>query len=323
MRFTVFRGGGMNRGSAPTRPVVLPALRWLQRSRSGIALLVLSLTACGTGAVPPSVSLVAVPSASQPPPSHSPAPPPGASASAAPSIGAPSQPVAPPLTAPANATLAVTATEYSFNGPDTIQAGQALVTMTNNGTYAHHAQLWRLKDGISIAGYKAILAHRSHAETLGAIASLVGGVAAVAPGRSGQAIVNLTPGIYFFVCVMLGPVAHLYEGMFRGLTVTKPSASPTPWAPAADGTVTFSGGGFQLPAGIVAGHHVWTFENEGPGARSFEVRSAQGDGYYGGGAVVDQGGHETVVLDLGPGDYVAMSTWVETGMQTTTAFTVH
>jgi len=56
--------------------------------------------------------------------------------------------------------------------------------------------------------------------------------------------------------------------------------------------------------------------------QGLEVRSAEGDGYYGGGAVIDQGAHETVVLDLGPGDYVAMNTWVDTGMRTKTNFTV-
>jgi hypothetical protein len=205
--------------------------------------------------------------------------------------------------------LRVDATEYAFASDATIRAGRVLLTLTDDGQEPHHLQLWRLAAGTTIDDYKSMLKKESHDDTMAPVTAFAGGVGTVGPGESAQAIVDLRPGTYVLVCRIANPDRHLYQGMVQGLTVTDAPSSASDWAPVPDGTVTFADKAFTLPGNVTAGHHVWIFENHGPGPRAFEVRSASGD-YRGGAEVIDEGASELVVLDLGPGEYRATSSWV-------------
>lgn len=225
---------------------------------------------------------------------------------AAASTGSPPAPSR--VVAPATSTLSVTATDYAFAAPESIGAGPTLISLQNGGAQIHHAQLWRLKDGTTAEAYEAILKKQSHEATVEPIASFAGGVASIAPGQSAQAIVDLKPGTYVFVCRVQSPGLHLYKGMVRKLVVTDDRSASSDWVPKSDGTVTFAGKGFTFPSPVTAGHHVWTFQNDGPGPRAFELKS-RGD-YFGGAELIDEGSSQVVILDLGAGDYRATSTWV-------------
>ena len=232
-----------------------------------------------------------------------------------------SRPAASPVAAPEASTLAVTAREYEFEAQDSIGAGQTLIDLKNEGTKVHHVQLWRLEDAETFEAYTKKLTVKSHDLTTKPIASFAGGVGSVGPGQSAQAVVDLAPGRYVFVCRVQSPALHLYLGMVSPLTVTDSAATSTSdWVPQPDGNVSFADDGFVLPDGVTAGHHVWKFENDGPGPRALEVTSKAGD-FYGGSELIDPGTSQLVVLDLGPGDYVATSTWVAPD-PTSTAFTV-
>jgi hypothetical protein len=231
-----------------------------------------------------------------------------------------SRPAPSPVAAPETSTLAVTTRDFKFDAPDTIAAGPTLISLKNEGPAVHHVQLWRLDESETFDAYIKKLDRKDHFLTTKPITSFAGGVGSVGPGESAQAIVNLVPGNYVFVCRVLKPTLHLYRGMVSPLTVTASTSAATDWIPQADGTVTFSDKSFALPADLKPGHHVWTFKNEGPGPRALEVTSKAGD-YYGGSELIDEGTTQLVVLDLGPGDYVATSTWVAPD-PTSTTFTV-
>jgi hypothetical protein len=224
------------------------------------------------------------------------------------SLSVTAAPPASPLSAPPESSLSVTAKEYEFEAPASIGAGPTLISLTNSGTEVHHAQLWQLKDGTTFEAYQAILQKQSHEATVGAIASFAGGVGSLAPGQTAQAIVDVKPGTYAFVCRVQSPSLHLYRGMVRKLVVTEAGSVSSDWVPEPDGTVTFADNGFTLPSPVTAGHHVWIFKNEGPGPRAFEVKS--GSDYFGGSELIDAGSSQTVILDLVAGDYRATSTWV-------------
>lgn len=231
-----------------------------------------------------------------------------------------SKPAPSPVAAPVASTLAVTAHEYAFDTQDQISAGRTLINLKNDGTKVHHAQLWRLKESETFDDYMKALKLKSHDAITKPIASFAGGVGSVGPGQAAQAIVDLQPGRYVFVCRVRDADFHLYIGMVHPLTVTPATATNTDWVPQTNATVTFADSGFVLPAGITAGHHVWTFKNEGPGPRALEVKK---DGeYYGGSELIDANSSQLVVLDLGPGEYTATSTWVAPD-PTSTRFTVN
>jgi hypothetical protein len=232
-----------------------------------------------------------------------------------------SRPAPSPVTAPEASTLAVTARDYEFDAQDTIAAGRTLINLRNEGPKVHHVQLWKLEDSETFEAYKKALDLKSHDATTKPIVAFAGGVGSVGPGESAQAIVDLAPGNYVFVCRVLSPTLHLYRGMVAPLTVTASTATgSSDWVPQPDATVSFANTGFTLPADTKPGHHVWEFKNEGPGPRALEVTSKAGD-LYGGSELIDEGKTQLVVLDLGPGDYVATSTWVAPD-PTSTNFTV-
>jgi len=221
-----------------------------------------------------------------------------------------SRPAPSQVAAPETSTLAVTTRDYEFDAQDTIAAGSTLINLTNQGPSVHHVQLWKLEDSETFEAYKKKLDLKSHDLTTKPIISFAGGVGSVGAGESAQAIVDLAPGNYVFVCRVQDPLLHLYRGMVHPLTVTASTATSKPdWVPQPDATVSFADTGFTLPAEIKAGHHVWTFKNDGPGPRALEVTSKAGD-FYGGSELIDPGATQLVVLDLRTGDYVATSTWV-------------
>jgi hypothetical protein len=232
-----------------------------------------------------------------------------------------SRPAASPVAAPENSTLAVIARDFAFDAQDTIAAGPTLIDLKNEGPAVHHVQLWRLDDSETFETYLKKLDLKDHELTTKPIASFAGGVGSVGPGESAQAIVDLVPGNYVFVCRVQTPTLHLYRGMVRPLTVSASTRTATAdWVPQPDATVSFADQGFALPEDVKAGRHVWEFKNDGPGPRALEITSKSGD-YYGGSELIDAGASQLVVLDLGPGQYVATSTWVAPD-PTSTSFTV-
>ncbi|MDZ4864063.1 MAG: hypothetical protein SGJ01_11525 [Gemmatimonadota bacterium] len=53
--------------------------------------------------------------------------------------------------------VAITATDFTFAGPDSIAPGVARITMVNAGAQSHHLILGRLDDGKTVADVQAAM----------------------------------------------------------------------------------------------------------------------------------------------------------------------
>lgn len=158
--------------------------------------------------------------------------------------------------------VVITATEYNFEMPDEIAAGPTRLVLRNGGMELHHAQLFKLLDGVTMDTVISALEN----EDLGTIfmsTSLEGGPSLAGPGGNASVVVNLTPGTYLLTCFVESPegVPHLALGMMKSFEVTGDVMGTVPAADATVGLVDFA---FKLPEKITAGSHLWEVVNEGP-----------------------------------------------------------
>ena len=155
-----------------------------------------------------------------------------------------------------DAVLAVTAVEtssgettYQFQMPDEVPAGATRISLTNNGAEAHHAQLFRLDDGKTMADLAETLASGEPAATSD-VGRFVGGTGLVDPGGSSQAdaILDLRPGAYAFICFVEGADGspHLAHGMLQPLEVTDENDQSSP-PPEADEEISLIDYAFDTP----------------------------------------------------------------------------
>lgn len=122
--------------------------------------------------------------------------------------------------------------------------------------------------GKTIADVEAALKAAPTAADLGkifAVASSVGGPATIDPGQQSTVIMNLPAGQYVVFCPIPGPngMPHYAMGMQATVTVTAPATSLA--APQADLTVDLADFKFDnLSSTVAAGQHVWQVTNKGP-----------------------------------------------------------
>ena len=249
----------------------------------------------------------------------------------------------------------ISAHEFFFEGPAEVPAGLVTVTMANEGDFRHHVQLFKLNDGVTADVFEAGL------ETGAAFDQgiAVGGPATVPGGQSSSVILRLDAGDYVALCFVTGRdgIPHFAKGMFTPFTVTGEDAGDPD--PEADAEVLLDDDfSITLPEGaVVAGRHVWKVTNEGEFPHELEVlRMPEGvsaEDYaaeamaadsatppaspaadaprptdVGGMKVLGEGGGGWAILDLEPGEYVAIclvsgpdgTTHAERGM--VVAFTV-
>jgi hypothetical protein len=156
------------------------------------------------------------------------------------------------------------ATDYAFELAGETAAGLTLVTLQNNGTELHHAQLMQLAEGESVETLQTALGQSP--EAIFGLGQFVGGPSIAAPGGQTQVILDLEPGQYVALCFVDSPdgVPHIAKGMVQAFEVA-PGGTPTAAAePQATGTVVMRDFAFELPDQIAAGPQVWEVVNEGP-----------------------------------------------------------
>lgn len=115
----------------------------------------------------------------------------------------------------------ITAEDYKYIAPDSIDSGWVRVTMENKGTEDHHVQFAKLNDGVTAEQFEAAL-EENEGPALGMV-TLYGGVGAIAPGMTASAVLDLPAGNYVILCLIPSPsdhVAHHSKGMVKALTVT-------------------------------------------------------------------------------------------------------
>jgi uncharacterized cupredoxin-like copper-binding protein len=225
--------------------------------------------------------------------------------------------------------VTLTASEYTFTGPDTIPAGLTTIKLVNAGKELHHAMLVRLGDGHTVAefqaGMQAMMAHPGPAP---AWVIFSGGPNADTPGDTSNVTEMLQAGTYVVLCVIPGAdgVPHVAKGMIRTLVVA-PSTAAAVAEPAADVTMKLVEYGFQLSRPLAAGTTAIRVENAGqqphevvvaamlPGksAKDFvewEMGGEKGPpptgNWLGGVGAVMPGAHATFSLALTPGTYLVL-----------------
>jgi uncharacterized cupredoxin-like copper-binding protein len=114
--------------------------------------------------------------------------------------------------------LTIELTDYAFQPSKPIVAGSHLVAVRNDGKQAHELQIAKLLPGKTPADLAAWAEKMAGPPP----AHFVGGVSPIAPGRSDEIQLDLTPGHYVFLCFV--PDArdgkpHVAHGMVRDLVV--------------------------------------------------------------------------------------------------------
>jgi hypothetical protein len=244
----------------------------------------------------------------------------GSGSGAAPTASAPKAVAIPAVT--------ITAKDFSYVMPASIPAGLVTITMVNQGSQPHQAQLFHLNNGVTPAQFQAAL-HHSPAAVF-PLATLAGGPNSVMPGESQQVILNLTPGQYAVVCFDTDPATgkpHYDLGMVTFFQVAMTPGRATASPPQADGEVTLQDFRIGLPSAITAGQHTWKVTNNGPQPHELTImKLAAGKGVQdlvtfllvrspagpppftdaGGMGALAPGTAGWVRLNLTPGNYVAL-----------------
>ena len=115
--------------------------------------------------------------------------------------------------------------DYSFTGPETVPAGVVNIRLSNLGMEPHHAQLLRLRDGVSFDDLMAALPEEGDAALR--LVTLEGGAGAIDPHRNSEVTLNLKAGNYVLVCFIPSPdgLPHLAKGMLKPLQVVYAGAA--------------------------------------------------------------------------------------------------
>ncbi len=137
------------------------------------------------------------------------------------SASSPSTPTSQPAATVPQVTI--TAKDFSFAMPDTLQTGLVDITLTNQGTQPHNAQLERLNNGVTQA--QVLAAFTKGPDALLPLLSSYGGASTVDPGQSQEVILNIAQGQYIMLCFVSGldNIPHFIKGMYKFFTVNGPS----------------------------------------------------------------------------------------------------
>lgn len=160
--------------------------------------------------------------------------------------------------------IKIDAADFSYTSFDTIGAGWVRVTLKNSGIEPHHVQFLRLNDGVT---YEQFLEAVQQGEGPAlALTAQVGGVGAVAPGGSADAILDLPAGEYVILCFIPSPsdhVPHLAKGMISQIRVV-PASETASEEPEATLVVRMKDFMFDLPDTLPAGRTTIQVVNDGP-----------------------------------------------------------
>lgn len=160
-----------------------------------------------------------------------------------------------------------TTQDYSFAGPDTIQAGLVTLQLSNSGKEPHHMQLLKFNTNATPDQVTTALTS-GNPDAVFQFVSADGGVGAIDPSGNAQIVANVQPGQYMIVCFIAGPdgVPHVAKGMYKLLTVGAAAAASASAAgtPQASSTVTLKDFTFDAPDTLPAGRAIIKVDNSGP-----------------------------------------------------------
>jgi len=230
-------------------------------------------------------------------------------------------------------TMVIEAFDFGFRTLGSVPGGPTRVQMKNTGKELHHAQFMLLNTGVTPDQLGAAFAKGE--QGLGEVFGLVtqtGGVGVTLPGSSAEVILDLKEGQYMIACFIAGDdhIPHLAKGMLMPLKVTAAPAT-TAATPAVNGTITLFDFNFTMPDTLPVGKSMYTVTNTGAQFHEFNIGQlapgktlADAKAFLdpapntsppagpppvapvGGMNALSKGNSGIVVLDLKPGDYVAI-----------------
>ncbi len=140
--------------------------------------------------------------------------------------------------------------------PEQVPAGRTLITLANAGEESWHGFVLRRPEGVTDEQIVADLGPESEAPPAWLFdATFPGFPGETLPGKSHQAVVDLTPGQY----LVIGDTYQPFEVVGAPAT---PETTPGA-APAADGTVRMFDFNFEFPDPVAPGRQVWEVTNTG------------------------------------------------------------
>lgn len=182
------------------------------------------------------------------------------------STAAPAETAAAP--APPAGPVVFMASDFSFQGPASIEGGPRQVRLMNHGTELHHIQFVRIDEGHTVDELMAAYAEGNYHPSF---AHDVGGPNLVPPGSDFSSMVDFRPGTYAVLCLIPSPdmTLHVEKGMMMTMEVTAPAVPAA--MPEADVTLTMRDYGFDFSAPITAGTHTIRIETDAPQSHEFVV----------------------------------------------------
>jgi plastocyanin len=229
--------------------------------------------------------------------------------------------------------VTVTATDYAFEAPDTLQEGWNTVRLVNDGHRFHAALVVKLGQEQTVEGFRAAYSEAWKTNGPWDAFAFRNGLVSAAPNGSISATLYLGPGRYAWYCPMHfeGGAPHVFEhDMARPFVVTARRGSDgPPVAPEPSAVIALADYAFIVSEPLAAGQHVIRVENQGrephevllfklapentlDDAQSWlgDPRSAYPFSSYLGGAVVEPAGFEAYFeAELTTGDYVLICTF--------------
>jgi predicted small secreted protein len=116
--------------------------------------------------------------------------------------------------------VTVVATEFAYEGPDTLPAGKVTIEMDNQGKQPHELVIGELLDGKTIDDVNAVLSKGAPGKPPKWF-KIAGGTGAK-PGDVGKLDADLKAGNYVFICLVPDKDSkkpHAVLGMVKALTV--------------------------------------------------------------------------------------------------------
>lgn len=174
--------------------------------------------------------------------------------------------------------VTITASDFKFEGPDTIAAGLTTLRLKNAGPGLHHLVLIRSDEGKTTDDVVAAL-KAQHDGPPPSWMHEVPAPNAPAPGGESNTTVVLAPGNYTMLCFVDVPdhVPHAMKGMIKSLTVTPAYGASRAVLPAASTTMTLKDYAFDISKPLHAGRQTIRIRNSATQPHEVElVRLAPG-----------------------------------------------
>lgn len=174
----------------------------------------------------------------------------------------------PSSTNPAPHVVALSATEYTFEAPDSIAPGWTTFTMANHGQVVHYGHVVQLAPGKTVE--EMVTAYAEAIRTSGPRPTWVtrfGGPGGTAPGSTSNVTQYLEPGSYVWICPVEDESGHPHfaKGEFKQFVVSAaaPGAAPRARAPEASTVVRLEDYSFAVDSLLRAGRQLIRVENTG------------------------------------------------------------